>query len=255
MYLWHGRALIVGPGIDSSPHAHHAAQLTLALERPVRVRRDATQPWQETRAALFAPNDAHQLDCGGAPMAHLFIDMPLRPAALPSELRASFADDPVFEPVRMALDKAAHTGLDESAAARLVREWLECALPGAPAGFGYDPRIGQALQWIARHPGERTDGRALAAMVHLSESRFTHLFRQQTGLSLSRYLIWARLLHAVELAADGASMTEAAHGAGFADLAHLSRSFRGTFGVMPSALRKMTIVFKRADNAATTLAP
>jgi AraC-like DNA-binding protein len=40
-------------------------------------------------------------------------------------------------------------------------------------------------------------------------------------------------------------MTNAAHRAGFADLAHMSRTFRATFGVMPSQLQKMTIAFKR----------
>jgi AraC-like DNA-binding protein len=39
--------------------------------------------------------------------------------------------------------------------------------------------------------------------------------------------------------------TQAAHQANFADLAHMSRSFRATFGVTPSDLLKMTIAFKR----------
>jgi AraC family transcriptional regulator len=81
--------------------------------------------------------------------------------------------------------------------------------------------------------------------VHLSTSRFTHLFRQQTGLSLTRYLLWTRLLTAVAVIAQGANTTAAAHQAGFADLAHMSRTFRQTFGVMPSELQKMTIAFKR----------
>jgi AraC family transcriptional regulator len=46
---------------------------------------------------------------------------------------------------------------------------------------------------------------------------------------------------------DGANMTTAAHRAGFADLAHMSRSFHGTFGVRASELQKMTISFKRTD--------
>ena len=36
----------------------------------------------------------------------------------------------------------------------------------------------------------------------------------------------------------GASLTEAAHLAGFADSAHLSRTFRAMFGVAPSLLFK-----------------
>ena len=35
--------------------------------------------------------------------------------------------------------------------------------------------------------------------------------------------------------------------AGFADLAHMSRTFRNTFGVVPSELQKMAIAFKREE--------
>jgi AraC-like DNA-binding protein len=114
--------------------------------------------------------------------------------------------------------------------------------------LGFDARIGKTLEWIQTHPGAEPDGAALASLAHLSPSRFTHLFRQQTGLSLSRYLLWARLLDAVAAVARGDNMTSAAHQAGFADLAHMSRTFRGTFGVVPSELNKMTIAFKRTGN-------
>lgn len=45
--------------------------------------------------------------------------------------------------------------------------------------------------------------------------------------------------------ARGDNMTKAAHRAGFSDLAHMSRTFRSTFGVVPSELHKMTIAFKQ----------
>lgn len=63
LFLWHGRALVVGPGIDSTPHAHYAAQITLDLDQAFRVRLGTGAPWVETRAAVFAPNQQHQLDC------------------------------------------------------------------------------------------------------------------------------------------------------------------------------------------------
>jgi AraC-like DNA-binding protein len=41
----------------------------------------------------------------------------------------------------------------------------------------------------------------------------------------------------VEIYAAGASLTEAAHEAGFADSAHFSRTFRRTFGLPAASLR------------------
>jgi len=244
MFLWHGRALIVGPGIDSSPHAHFAVQLTLGLDGPFRARLEEGRPWVETSAAVFAPNQAHQLDCGGAMLAHLFVEMPLRQQAIGTVMPAQYHALPQFASIRGALDAARRDGICMESAVQAAEQWIACALPQAHSPSGCDARIAAVLEWIAAHPGSEPSGAALAERVHLSESRFTHLFRQQTGMSLSRYLLWTRLLAGVAAIARGDSVTAAAHEAGFADLAHMSRSFRNTFGVMPSELQKMTIAFK-----------
>lgn len=244
LFLWHGRALVIGPGIDSTPHAHFAAQLTFGPNRPFRARLEPAMPWSETDAALFAPNQMHQIDCGGATLAHLFAELPQRGLRINTALQARYHARPDFTAVRAAIDAACSGRLEIDAAEDAVRQWLDCALPAAPAHDRFDPRIGDTLDWLAANPGMHA-GAALAARVHLSESRFTHLFRQQTGLPLSRYQLWTRLLAGVEAVAGGDNMTNAAHRAGFADLAHMSRTFRATFGVMPSQLQKMTIAFKR----------
>lgn len=249
LFLWHGRALVIGPGIDSTPHAHFAAQLTLGLDRPFRARLEPAAPWIETDAVLFAPNQGHQIDCSGATLAHLFAELPQRGSRITTALRAQYHALPDFAPARAAIDAARAGRLDIDTAEEAVRQWLDCALPAAPAHERFDPRIGDTLDWLAAHsdlhPGAHPGGATLAARVHLSESRFTHLFRQQTGLPLSRYQLWTRLLAGVEAVAAGDNMTNAAHRAGFSDLAHMSRTFRATFGVVPSQLQKMTIAFKR----------
>ena len=43
---------------------------------------------------------------------------------------------------------------------------------------------------------------------------------------------------AIESAMDGASWTEAAHAAGFADSSHLTRTHKRMFGLEPTALRR-----------------
>ena len=60
---------------------------------------------------------------------------------------------------------------------------------------------------------------------------------EQTGLPFRTYLLWQRLTKAVELFAAGSTLTDAAHDAGFADSAHLSRTFRRMFGIAADSLR------------------
>ena len=248
LYLWRAAALVIGPAIDSRLHSHFALQLSVGIDGPFRARFAAADDWQNTQAALFAPNQPHQIDGEGV-LAHLFLELPWRAVALDSRLQASYGATAAFAETRGMLSRlTAGQVVDADQAMALAmqaaRTWAAAALsaPVAPRAL-FDTRIKAALAAMAVNPAN--DAATLAGLVHLSPSRFTHLFRQQTGMSVSRYLLWNRLLTAIEAVAGGASTTVAAHQAGFADLAHMSRNFSATFGVVPSELQKMTIAFKR----------
>lgn len=71
----------------------------------------------------------------------------------------------------------------------------------------------------------------VAADLALSEGRFLHLFKAQMGVAWRPFLLWRRMLCAVNILISGESATHAAYVAGFSDSAHLSRSFRNMFGV------------------------
>ncbi len=71
----------------------------------------------------------------------------------------------------------------------------------------------------------------VASELAISESRFLHLFRQEMGIAWRPYLLWRRLLCAIEAIKHGKNATEAAYLAGFSDSAHLSRTFHNIFGM------------------------
>jgi AraC-like DNA-binding protein len=72
--------------------------------------------------------------------------------------------------------------------------------------------------------------KVLAEKVGLSEGRLIHLFKDQIGVPIRRYLLWARLSDALMHLSKGGSFTEAAHQAGFSDAAHFSRTYRTMYG-------------------------
>ncbi|HKO14945.1 MAG TPA: AraC family transcriptional regulator, partial [Gemmatimonadaceae bacterium] len=76
----------------------------------------------------------------------------------------------------------------------------------------------------------------VADVACLSPSRFRHLFVAETGMAFRPYILWRRFLYVWELLASGMSLSAAAHVAGFADAAHLTRTSRRMFGFPPSAL-------------------
>jgi AraC-like DNA-binding protein len=101
----------------------------------------------------------------------------------------------------------------------------------------FDPRLPIILQSIRQEVSAEYAMRSeLAQQIALSESRFSHWFREQTGMPLRSYRKWLRLIVALEAILDGSSAIDAAHAAGFSDQAHFSRTFLAMFGVTPHSL-------------------
>ena len=69
LFLWRGQALVIGTRINSKPHSHFALQMSYGLEGPFLARLSPEHAWQSTRAAIFGPNQNHELDCGGQALA------------------------------------------------------------------------------------------------------------------------------------------------------------------------------------------
>lgn len=116
-----------------------------------------------------------------------------------------------------------------------------------------DPRWTNVLAWLEQALEASVRVEDAAEVVGLSPSRFMHWFAEASGLSFRAYVRWLRLQRAVRTLSDGSTLTEAAHLAGFADSAHLTRTFVATFGVPPAPLRGARIVC--ADHVTPPLTP
>lgn len=78
----------------------------------------------------------------------------------------------------------------------------------------------------------------LAARVNLSESRLRHLFKEATGVSISRFIIDRRLdLAARLLAGSHDRVGEVAQRTGFGDVKRFRAAFRVRFNASPSGYR------------------
>jgi AraC-like DNA-binding protein len=75
----------------------------------------------------------------------------------------------------------------------------------------------------------------LAREAGLSQSALERRFRRGVGASPKKYAAIVRLRHAVKLHASGASLTEIAHAAGYADQPHFNKDFKRLSGESPEA--------------------
>lgn len=113
-----------------------------------------------------------------------------------------------------------------------LREALGDAL--APPQRRVDCRTLRALEAI---DAEGLSVAEASARLGLSESRLTHLTTETLGAPPRVWRAWFKLQRAIREAALGAAnLTQAAHRAGFADSAHLTRTSKRLLGVRPAEM-------------------
>ncbi|HEY1304220.1 MAG TPA: helix-turn-helix transcriptional regulator [Vicinamibacterales bacterium] len=230
---WPPAMIVWGPGFKAEAHRHHCVQLLLALQGSLLVRGGKAKAWTRCGAVWVRPDATHEVDARGATLLIAFI-------SAESELGAALCD-------RIDGDVASVTP-------QQVARWR--------AVLGPRPNEARAERWltgldgqrrrdIPMHPGVRRvlshlqkpqevpddlSLKTLAGIACLSPSRFMHAFTESVGVPVRPYILWLRLQRAACDLMYGATVTSAAHRAGFSDGAHLTRTFRRMLGATPSTL-------------------
>lgn len=250
VYFWNGGSLWIGRDAGRGhPHSHHAIQISLALEDSFLLREREENAWSEFRGAIVLPHCRHQFDGCGTSIAQIFVEPETAQGrALLERFKGAHIETLPVETLdaMVSLLRARYRQASSDDALIAASQSALAFLAGSMAlGTVADPRIAKAIAQIqARLSGPMRLSDAAAA-AHLSPSRFRHLFVEQTGTVFRAYVLWLRLNVAIRTAMAGHSWTAAAHEAGFADSAHLSRTFRRMFGIVPA----MLIIDKRQTGA------
>lgn len=241
--VWEGASLWVleaANGIGQTDHhAHHAIQVTLALAGDFELR---TADERLTGPAVAVASDARHIFAASGLAAFLFIDPEsVAGRALAAEAfrtgQLSALSAPQLAGELEALADCFRGGGDEAALADRGQALLTLLTGTKEAPAPADRRVQAMLAYVGGQLGSPLSLAGAADAACLSPSRARHLFAAQTGLPFRAFVLWRRIERAVALHAQGASLTEAAHEAGFADSAHFSRTFRRHFGLPAAALR------------------
>lgn len=229
LVLCAGCIAYVGPVSDNRLHRHHASQIAVSLEGPLLLR-DAER--EHRVDAAFIPADLpHAVDSMARPITVLLLEAAGRQGSAVTSIRP-------LNGCQDAMPRAALRSLmlAQPGCPRRIAQTLLRASPDEPRSLAaMDARVARAKE-IARSAEGNVRLTELARSVGLSPGRLTHLFAACEGISFKRWLLWDRLLRAVDHLAAGADLTTAAHAASFADSAHFSRSFMATFGITASGL-------------------
>lgn len=240
IYLWHSRALIFGVPVNAAPHSHNAPQLSIGLDERFSLRYGENQKPERMRAALIGANVRHSFGDSTGRLVNLYFDPESRTAReLAEKMNAQNyleIESALVENFLPALQNNWESSFSCRDALALTENLLQTLFQARKSESDFDPRIKRALVILKNAPDNLISAETVAAEINLSPSRFAHLFRAQVGLPVRRYLLWTRLRNAVRMLGEGESLTTVAHAAGFADSAHLTRTFKQMFGLAPSEI-------------------
>ena len=240
MHFMPTMAAIFRNAISAQTHQHHAAQLTLDFEGCFELHcQDKIQTY---KCVLIPPNVSHCVRSNNHWQLTLLLDAQssvtkrllkfFNATNQPMEVPEAYYQDLLMLGKQSQAQSLVVTELSQTLLS-IFNQWVSDVEISEQ-----DKRIEKLLSLIsASTPPEEVD--QILAQVPLSKSRLSHLFVEQAGVTLRRYILWQRLCRAITLILSGKSITDAAFEASFSDLPHLSRTFKSMFGINISEFFKV----------------
>ena len=234
IYLWLYQSLLLFRSVQAHMHQHYPIEIYIGLEGDFQM--DFGSGWGTYRSVIIETDQLHRFDGSSGWCALLMID-PItkmgdnfRKMILQGNRYAALDPRPL-EPFMNVL-RGYRTGALPCGEVELVfNEMLRAVSQDTETPEPMNPRMIEILKILRGLPEKKITAANLAEITHLSESRLAHVFKNGTGMPVRRFLLWLRLIDAVKLIINGMPYSDAAHEAGFADHAHLTRTYKKMFGL------------------------
>jgi len=239
--MWNGVAAFFYSSHLTSFHSHNTIQLVLDTQKDFRFK-TKDSGWKTYKSLIIKENVIHQLDTNDSVQLIIYLDAETRIA---QSIKSKYLIEKEIQPldfnifhfvnsneIQQALIKP-ESALMENLLNRILQS-LSLEIAHIPI----DERILKAEQIISTAHPEQTTIKFIADKVCLSESRLRSLFKQVTGVSLYRYILWNKIRYATNQIMAGHLVNDAAIDAGFTDSSHFHKMMVKMFGISPSKFLK-----------------
>jgi AraC family transcriptional regulator len=240
-FPWDGGAIFVGTAGMFPVHAHQAIQICFLFEGRIRLRAHDEDRWLDYDLAVVPSQQPHAMDGSRTHYgATVFIEPETREGRVLMErchgIGIAELDRAPVRDVLPTLRAAVLERRGRPAIVEQARHLVQLLTQHTEPVVTSDERILRAVRYVNDHLSAPIKLTEVARVACVSPSRFRHLFAEQTGMALRQYILWRRFGSVWEHRMNGESLSMAAHAAGFADSAHLTRTSRRMIGIPPSLM-------------------
>lgn len=241
IYLINSAIILIEKEVAARNHHHHAIKIAINLGVHSKVFLNEKMIHKNT--IIFDADIIHSFHSNSNPVVFLLINPE---SEIGSTIRQKYLNgedfcflDCTYEPhIEDHFKELYHSTLSRSMIQDIYNDIVQALCGKSLDTFTMDKRIEDVFYKIEALEDKKISVKELASKICLSESRFAHLFKEETHIPVRQYLSWLRLLDALKMIIRGVSFTEAALESGFTDLPHLHKTFTHYFGVKLSAYLK-----------------
>lgn len=221
--------------LNAVSHRHLMLQLFLGLEDDVKIH---IRGRSVTESCVITGNDvSHSFFANKKPHLSVLFE-PVSAAALQIEAKMNDCDYLAFSRAETKDIRKTARELSEQFSPqlyeRLIGEIYKL-LGITQSETTFDERVSELLRNIEKCDCCDHSISHFASQVCLSDSRLSHLFKEQTGMTLKGYISLHRMKRAFSLLLSGESITNAAMKAGFDSPSHFAATVKKMMG-MPARL-------------------
>lgn len=229
--------VFIGKGIQSDYQRNHLIKIIISFHEPFKI----TQPEKEdliVEAALILANAKFKIQTSQNDYtAFLHIDpysdigLLIQNSTDVAELPRSVFKESLNEFSKWLSDK----NNDNTQTENLIRNMVHSLPPKYVSPKKIDMRVIECMKII--NESEVVNFDDLASHLSLSSSRLSHLFKEETNLTLKKYIQHRKLIKSIHGLQRNLNFTEAAFYGGFYDQPHFIKIFKKMFGIRPSKIK------------------
>lgn len=219
--------------MDPAEHRHMAAHIIVSMGNHIQVRVDNKEYLY--KGICIPSGYSHKIDTCGNPVLVFLYDSTTNVAKhiqkvqdIDDEKCANIIS--LYDEFEKSSSKADYSKIEKYILEEVGLDALNSSVT--------DDRIIAAMKYIRENGNSSMTCKAVANAVFLSEGRFSHLFREQVGMTFAAYLIYQRILNVYANVIRGKTVTEAAIEAGFSSSAHFADVNRRVFGISISNISR-----------------